>query len=289
MINIDCTRIKKRILFYFFYRGKEFRKSFSRLGQLTSIFPNIPHLALTATATSADLKVLSTTLDFRETHYIIANPDRPNIFMEIRRRLPNIKKYEKYDALLGEISQEFQETLQEFPVTIVYCDNLESVGYSYAYMHHALGEKAYCDKDQTPENRMFAQYHKDYTSKMKSHVISELSKPNPRIRLIFATVALGMGLNAPAVNRVIHFRPPTTMEKYLQEIGRAGRSGQPATAIMFFNNNDIASNRKGLDPKMREFALNTSTCLRRQMLLYFGFNESLFSGPKELCCGNCRS
>ncbi|XP_048748069.2 bifunctional 3'-5' exonuclease/ATP-dependent helicase WRN-like [Ostrea edulis] len=100
--------------------GKEFRKSFSRLGQLTSMFPNIPHLALTATSTSADLKLLSKTLDFRETHYIIANPDRPYIFIEIRRRLPNIKKFEKYDALLGEISPEFEDKLQEFPVTIVY-------------------------------------------------------------------------------------------------------------------------------------------------------------------------
>lgn len=204
--------------------------------------------------------------------------------------MPNIKKHEKFDEILGDISKEFEQKLDQFPVTIVYCDGLESVGYSYTFINQTLGERAYFDRDdKTPENRMFAQYHKGYTPRMKTHIINELAKPNPRLRLVFATIALGMGLNAPAVERIIHFRPPTTLEKYLQEIGRAGRSGQPATALMYFNNNDIASNRKGLDPEMKEFVLNTSTCLRKQLLLYFGFRESLFNGPKALCCSNCRS
>lgn len=56
-----------------------------------------------------------------------------------------------------------------------------------------------------------------------------------------------MGLNAPSVERIIHCRPPTNLEKYLQEIGRAGRNGQPSTGVMFFNKNDIAKKPKGND------------------------------------------
>lgn len=57
--------------------------------------------------------------------------------------------------------------------------------------------------------------------KMKNHIISELRKGSPKVRLVLATVALGMGLDSPSIERVIHSRPPTTLEKYVQEIGRA--------------------------------------------------------------------
>lgn len=268
--------------------GNDFRKAFSELGQLTSIFPNIPHLALTATATSSDLKLLSNLLEFQNTHFIVANPDRPNIYLEIRRRLPNIKKYEKYDEILKEIGSEILVKLAAYPVTLVYCDNLESVGYSYMYIYQLLGLNAYCGKEAIPENRIVAQYHKDYATRMKNFIVHEITKPNPTIRLIFATVALGMGLNAPSVTRVIHFRPPTTLEKYLQEIGRAGRTGLPSQAIMYYNNNDIAQNRKGLDSTVRNFVLNKNECLRLHLLKYFGFEKCIYNGLKEFCCSNCK-
>ncbi|XP_062621285.1 uncharacterized protein LOC134282890 [Saccostrea cucullata] len=268
--------------------GKDFRKAFSELGQLTSIFSKVPHLALTATATSSDLKLLSSLLEFQNTHFIVANPDRPNIYLEIRKRLPNIRKYEKYDEILKTIGSEILVQLEAFPVTLVYCDNLESVGYSYMYIYQILGSKAYCGKEAIPENRIVAQYHKDYATRMKNFIVHEITKPNPKVRLIFATVALGMGLNAPSVTRVIHFRPPTTLEKYLQEIGRAGRTGLPSQAIMYYNNNDIAPNRKGLDSAVRDFVLNNNGCLRLHLLKYFGFEKCIYNGPKELCCSNCK-
>jgi ATP-dependent DNA helicase RecQ len=63
-------------------------------------------------------------------------------------------------------------------------------------------------------------------------IISELKSENPKLRLIFSTVALGMGLDARCIVRGIHCRPPTTLEKYIQEIGRAGRSDQSCTAVL---------------------------------------------------------
>lgn len=82
---------------------------------------------------------------------------------------------------------------------------------------------------------------------MKTHVITELKKETPTLRLIFATVALGMGLDVRWITRKIHCRPPTTIEKYLQEIWRAGRTGDKCIAVLYFNNKDIAKNRKGLN------------------------------------------
>ena len=66
---------------------------------------------------------------------------------------------------------------------------------------------------------------------MKAHIISELRKKNPKVCLVLETVALVMGLNAPSIAIVIHMQPPTTLEKYMQEICRAGCNGKPASAL----------------------------------------------------------
>ena len=87
-------------------------------------------------------------------------------------------------------------------------------------------------------------------------VAKNAEKEKPTVRLVLATVALGMGLNAPSVSRVIHMRPPVCLENYLQEIGRAGRSGQPASAVLFYNNSDTASNRKGMTGDMMMYCIN---------------------------------
>jgi ATP-dependent DNA helicase RecQ len=107
--------------------------------------------------------------------------------------------------------------------------------------------------DPIPQNRIFAQYHKDYPNTMKLLIVSDFVKERSNLRLVLATVALGMGLNAPCIQQIIRCRPPTTMEKYMQEIGRAGRNGLEAEAIMFYNMSDVSKSRKGFTTAMREF------------------------------------
>lgn len=191
--------------------------------------------------------------------------------------------------MLHPLAQELRDLLSCFPLTIVYINQLEALGYCYQYIEDFLGEFSYFPvHDPIPENRLFAQFHKDYTSKMKAHIVCQLRKENPTLRLIFATVPLGMGLNAPGISRVIHFQPPTTLEKYIQEISRAGRNGQQATAILYYNMSDIAPNRKGLSEEIRKFCLNKCTCLRKHLLQYFGFSNVLYCGSPENCCSNCQ-
>jgi ATP-dependent DNA helicase RecQ len=140
-----------------------------------------------------------------------------------------------------------------------------------------------------PQNRIFAQYHKDYPNTMKQLIVSELVKERSNLRLVLATVALGMDLNAPYIQRIIHCRPPTTMEKYMQEIGRAGRNGLEAEAIMFFNMSDVSKSRKGFTTAMREFCLLDNKCYRKELLNYFGFNNMMYNGDKRKCCSYCKS
>lgn len=97
---------------------------------------------------------LTEVLQYRNTQFVISNPDRPNISLEVKKRLPNIHKFEKIDKILDEILAEFSEKLDKYPVTIVYCDNLEAIGYSYVYTEQKLGAKAYTPEEQIPENRI---------------------------------------------------------------------------------------------------------------------------------------
>lgn len=106
---------------------------------------------------------------------------------------------------------------------------------------------------------------------MKSFIVQEICKSNSRIRFVMCTVALGMGLNALHVRRIIHYKPPTMIERYFQETGRAGRDGEPSYATLYYNNTDIRSNRPGIDKAIVKFCKNTSSCKRAVMLECFGF------------------
>ena len=92
---------------------------------------------------------------------------------------------------------------------------------------------------------------------MKKSIISEIKKENSRIRVLFATSALGMGVNVPFVEHIIHITPSSSIESYMQETGRAGRTGIPSRATLYYNNADIANNNKHV-PRSNEGLLQIS-------------------------------
>jgi len=125
----------------------------------------------------------------------------------------------------------------KYPLTIIYTDT-SVISYAYSLFEKRMGSLQYIG-ECIPENRLFAQFHLQYTDKMKKFIVSEICRESSKIRIVFATVALGMGLNSPHIRVVIHYKPPTSIEKYFQETGRAGRDAQPSTAILYYNNTDI--------------------------------------------------
>ena len=104
--------------------------------------------------------------------------------------------------------------------------------------------------------------------------------------MVFATVAIGIGVNIPNVRQVIHISPPTTIESYYQEIGRGGRDGKPAKAILYYNGTDICTTRPGMTCQMRDFCLNITTCPRNYILEYLGSCKAQSYIP-HLCCNKC--
>ena len=167
-------------------------------------------------------------------------------------------------------------------MTVIYM-KLKYCGYAYGLFERVLQEKQYVGETNDPAARLFAQFHAPQTNEMKKSIISEIRKRNSRVRVIFATSALGMGVDAPDIRHVIRITPPSSIESYVQEIGRAGRTGQLSSATLYYNNSDISNNMKHINKSMKDYCQLQDTCLRQFLLNYLGFS----CVKQERCCCVC--
>ena len=159
----------------------------------------------------------------------------------------------------------------------------KSIGYAYGLFERILADKQFVGKTKDPSGRLFAQFHAPQTKRMRKGTISEIKEENSRIRVLFATSALGMGVTAPCVEHIVHNSPPSNLESYMQEIGRAGRTGKPACATLIYNNYDIASNKVHVQEEIKDYCRSEESCLRTVILKYLGFS----SVTQERCCCVC--
>ncbi len=270
-----------------FYRGFDFRKDYSNLAMLCATFPTSPVVALTATASKADIVAIKESLNLRSPVEITVNPDRPNIFY--KKIFRKGKDLEFFEELLHNIATELKKNKLDYPLTIMYLQ-LKWCGFAFKYLSKHLGNEQYYPKnaEPIPENRLFAQYHSPQTIAMKSQILSELSSPSSKLRVIFATVALGMGIDIPCIRHVIHVGPPHSIREYFQETGRAGCDGKQATAVLYYNNHDIAVSRQGISDNVREYCkLMDNKCLRNFLLGCLDFHNVTKAASHD-CCSNCK-
>lgn len=274
---------------FFFTRGQDFRPAFKQLAVLGSLFPDVPIVGLTATASRRTQNVITEVLGLKTPVKIIGNVDRPNIFIGKYRRGPSRLGIKSFGSVLRPIAEQLKVELTEYPITVIYLP-LKWCGTAYNLFCEILGDSQYFPEGcpRIPENRLFAQYHAPQTARMKTEILQQLLLEDPTVRVVFATVALGMGVNISHIHQVIHLMVPRTVEEYYQEIGRAGRDGKPAVAKMFFNGSDIASNKEGMKDEMRNYCLNDAKCLRLCLLEHFdGKQKVLNYSTKHHCCSVC--
>ena len=136
--------------------------------------------------------------------------------------------------------------------------------------------------EAVPHNLMFAMYHHSTLAKNQKRTLDSFHDKNGTCRLVFATNALGMGVNFTNVRRITHYGPPREMEELVQQIGRAGRDGKPAVSLIMYTGHHL----KNCDQSVKDFCKATSECLRKLLLADFG--EDDFPNYKTHdCCINC--
>ncbi|WP_175651391.1 DNA helicase RecQ [Pseudomonas sp. Marseille-P9899] len=247
--------------------GHDFRPEYLQLGQLAEYFPNVPRIALTATADMRTREEIVTRLHLQDAERFLSSFDRPNIFYRI---VPKEQPRKQLLAFLGE---------RRGNAGIVYCLSRKKVDEVAAFL---------CDQGFPA-----LPYHAGLPAETRA--ANQRRFLNEEGLIMVATIAFGMGIDKPNVRFVAHLDLPKSLEAYYQETGRAGRDGLPADAWMAYGLQDMVmlkqmlQNSEGDERHKRVeqhkldamLALCEETRCRRQALLRY-FDEEL---PQP--CGHC--
>ena len=187
--------------------GNDFRPDYVRLSIIKEQFPQVPLIALTATADAATQKDIVKQLRLKDATTYISSFERKNIKVEVRSGQERVKQIHKYVAF------------REGQSGIIYCLSRKGTE-SIAQKLKDKGIKAdYYHAKRSPEERARIQ----------------LAFQQDKIDVICATIAFGMGIDKPDIRYVIHYNMPKNLEGYYQEIGRAGRDGEESSALLFYS------------------------------------------------------
>ncbi|XP_060585559.1 ATP-dependent DNA helicase RecQ-like [Ruditapes philippinarum] len=156
-----------------------------------------------------------------------------------------------YEYIFKRVLDDLVDLGDQFPVTVIYCKAMQWIGYGYQLAREILGDKFYAG-EPSPETARVVMFHSSMEGKM---TLANLQKSPDQcsLRLVFASVALGMGADLRHVERVIHTGPPSTLETYIQEVGRCGQTGTRVHAILYYNNSDLANQH--MQASMKDFCV----------------------------------
>ena len=249
--------------------GHDFRPEYIQLSALHENFPRIPRIALTATADEPTRREIIQRLNLSHAQHFISGFDRPNIRYRIASDNSNTRQ-----QLLRFIQLDYPGQ-----AGIVYCLSRRRVEETAAWLQQ--------------QGISALPYHAGLSQQQRAENQSRFLREDGVV--IVATIAFGMGIDKPDVRFVVHMNLPKSLEAYYQETGRAGRDGEPAEALLFYNLQDVITLRQFVEQSDADEAhkriegqklermlgyCELTSCRRQALLAYFG-------DELQEPCGNC--
>ena len=250
--------------------GHDFRPSYMELKIIKNNFPDIPLMALTATATPNVLEDIFESLNLNEASQYQLGTNRDNLSIHVKQ---------KSDNIMDDLDINTEES------TIIYTQTRKNAEKIYNLLTE-YGIKAGC-------------YHAGISPEKKKHTHDLFV--NDKITVIVATICFGMGIDKPDIRKVINYGSPSNLETYYQETGRAGRDGMPSIVVMFYKDADYSTNKflisKGDNGERRvkllnifqKYITNTKVCRQNLIEHYFETGNLSLKKSTEKCgkCDNC--
>ena len=263
--------------------GHDFRPDYVALGNVRTQFPNVPLMALTATATGNVKMDIMENLKMRKCPIFVQSFNRPNLHYEVRQK--------KGKGVMSKMVIEIADLVKD--------KYKKQTGIIYALSQRGCEELA---EKLVKEHRIKAHhFHAAMTREEKASVLDDWQ--TGKIQVVVATIAFGMGIDKPDVRFVIHSSVPKSLEGYYQETGRAGRDGKKSGCYLYFGYQDVSMLKGFIDKsegseeqkqrqrsmlqQMIQYCENRSDCRRSQVLAYFG--EKFAKKDCRRTCDNCCS
>ena len=252
--------------------GHDFRPDYMEIFSVRKLFPKATMIALTATATEQVKRDIIKNLGLKKPEIFTTSFDRKNIFLEVQ------PKKSGESQVIDFLKNHKDES------GIIYCTSRRQVDELFV----SLKKKGYS----------VLNYHAGLPDDVRGE--HQQLFIEDKVKIIVATVAFGMGIDKPNVRFVINFDLPKSIEEYYQEIGRAGRDGQPAWALLLYTYADVHKIRYFFtdmaDPTKAEMKLKSmvnfasgNSCRRKALLNYFGEKYEAGTGEADgsWCCDIC--